>query len=82
MRISAAIAATPTLLLALTPAHAAVLYPTLPCRVFVDTDYTQIPDQCGTGWRSYPRRLFVRAARPSSHYCGPASERRPIRRSQ
>ena len=57
MTISAAILAGLTLPLALTPARAAVLYPTLPCRVFVDTDYTQIPDQCGTLWRSYPRRL-------------------------
>jgi hypothetical protein len=31
--------------------------------VFVDTAYTQIPDQCGTVARAYPRRLFVPAAR-------------------
>jgi hypothetical protein len=35
------------LLLALTPTRAEVLRPKLPCRVFVDTDYTQIPGQCG-----------------------------------
>ena len=40
MRISAALVTTSTLPLSLTPARAE-LYPTLPCRVFVDTDYTR-----------------------------------------
>ena len=67
MKISLALA-TATLLLCLTPAHARIIYPTQPCRVFVDTDYTQIPDQCGTVGRWYPRRLFVGNSRRQSHY--------------
>lgn len=62
--------ATSTLLLAVSPARAEVLYPR-PCRVYVDTDFIQIPGQCGTVLRSYPRRLFVRAARQPSYYCAP-----------
>jgi hypothetical protein len=58
MKIFLALAAA-TLLLCAMPAHARIIYPTQPCRVFVDTDYTQIPDQCGTVGRWYPRRLFV-----------------------
>ena len=49
MRISAALVTTSTLPLSLTPARAE-LYPTLPCRVFVDTDYTRfqvIAGRCG-----------------------------------
>jgi hypothetical protein len=63
MRISAAIVTTQALLLSLAPARAKVFYPTLPCRVFVDTDYIQIPGQCGTVWRSYARKSFALAAR-------------------
>jgi hypothetical protein len=66
----AVIVATSTLLLAFSPARAGVLYP-LPCRVYVDTDFIQIPGQCGTVLRTYPRRLFVRAARRSPYYDGP-----------
>ena len=62
---------TATLLLSLMPASAKTTYPTQPCRVYVDTDYTQIAEQCGTVGRFYPRRLFVRASRPSSCYYGP-----------
>jgi len=47
------------LLLSLISARASTIYPTPPCRVFVDTDYTQIAEQCGTVKRFYPRRLFV-----------------------
>jgi hypothetical protein len=50
-------------LLALTPTRAEVLHPKLPCRVFVDTDYTQIPGQRGTVWRSYARKLFTLTTR-------------------
>jgi hypothetical protein len=67
MKISLALA-TATFLHCLTPAHARIIYPTQPCRVFVDTDYTQIPDQCGTVGRWYPRRLFVGVSRKQSHY--------------
>ena len=71
MKISLALATTALLLLSLMPALAGTIYPTLPCRVFVDTDYTQIAEQCGTVGRFYPRRLFLRASRPSSYYFGP-----------
>jgi len=71
MKISLALATTAPLLLSLMPARAGTIYPTLPCRVFVDTDYTQIAEQCGTVGRFYPRRLFLRASRPSSYYYGP-----------
>jgi hypothetical protein len=69
MKIAVIVAAS-TLLLAVSPARAAVLYP-LPCRVYVDTDFIQIPGQCGTVLRTYPRRLFVRASRQSPYYYGP-----------
>ncbi len=71
MRISFALATMATLLLGQVPALAATIYPTRPCRVYVDTDYTQIPGQCGTVGRFYPRRLFLRAARRPLYYCGP-----------
>jgi hypothetical protein len=48
MKISLAPATTALLLPSLMPAFAGTIYPTLPCRVFVDTDYTQIAEQCGT----------------------------------
>jgi hypothetical protein len=48
MKISLALATAATLLLSLVPASAKTIYPTQPCRVYVDTDYTQIAEQCGT----------------------------------
>jgi len=71
MKISLALATAAALLLSLAPTGAGTLYPAPPCRVFVDTDYTQIPGQCGMAWHSYPRRLFERSVRQSSYYCGP-----------
>ena len=71
MKVSLAIVTTATLLLSLVPASAKTISPTQPCRVYVDTDYTQIAEQCGTVGRFHPRRLFVRASRPSSYYYGP-----------
>ena len=68
MKISFALVTTATLLLFQMPACAGTIYPTLPCRVFVDTDYTQIAEQCGTVRQFYPRRLVVRAARRPSYY--------------
>jgi hypothetical protein len=62
MKISFALVTTATLLFFQMPVRAGTIYPTLPCRVFVDTDYTQIPEQCGTVGRLYPHRLFLRAA--------------------
>jgi hypothetical protein len=70
MKVSLAIVTAAILLLSLVPASARTIYPTQPCRVYVDTDYTQIAEQCGTVGRFYYRRLFVRAARLSSNYYG------------
>ena len=70
MKISFALVTTAILLLFQMPACAGTIYPTLPCRVFVDTDYTQIAEQCGTVGRFYHRRLFLRAAMQSPYYRG------------
>jgi len=48
MKVSLAIVTAATLLLSLVPASARTIYPTQPCGVYVDTDYTQIAEQCGT----------------------------------
>jgi hypothetical protein len=70
MKISFALVTTATLLLLQMPALAGTIYPIRPCRVYVDTAYIQIPEQCGTVARYYPRRLFLgEARRPSYHYC-------------
>jgi hypothetical protein len=50
MKTLFALVTTSTLLLSLMPVRAEVLYPTLPCRVFLDSDFIQIPSQCGTEW--------------------------------
>ena len=65
MKTSLAVATTAAvlLLLVLAPARAYTIYPTSPCRVFVDTDYTQMAGQCGTVARWYPRKLFMQAPR-------------------
>jgi hypothetical protein len=70
MRISLALV-TATLLISHVPCSAATIYPRQPCRVYVDTDYTRIAEQCGTIGRFYHRRLFLRAARQSPYYYGP-----------
>jgi hypothetical protein len=58
-------------LLVFTPARAEVHYPTQPCRVFVDTDWIQIPNQCGTVLRWYSRRLLLPPVKRSSYHYGP-----------
>ena len=69
MKTSLAVAPTAAVLLLLllllvpAPARAYTIYPTSPCRVFVDTDYTQMAGQCGTVARWYPRKLFMQAPR-------------------
>jgi hypothetical protein len=65
MKTSLAVATTAAVLLLLVPvpAGAYTIYPTSPCRVFVDTDYTQMAGQCGTVVRWYPRKLFMQAPR-------------------
>jgi hypothetical protein len=69
MKISFALVTTAALLLLQMPALAGTIYPMRPCRVYVDTDYIQIPEQCGTVARYYPRRLFLGEARRPSYYC-------------
>jgi hypothetical protein len=71
MKIACAMATIATLLFSLMPARAVTIYPMRPCRVFVDTAYTQIPGQCGTVVGAYPRRLFLRAARRPCHCYDP-----------
>jgi hypothetical protein len=71
MKISFALATTALLTLSLMPAGAGTIYPIQPCRMYDDTAFIQIPDQCGTVVPFYPRRLFVRAARRLSYYYCP-----------
>jgi hypothetical protein len=70
MKTSLAVAPTAAVLLLLllvpAPARADTIYPTSLCRVFVDTDYTQIAGQCGTVVRWYKRKLFMQA--PGRYY--------------
>jgi hypothetical protein len=63
MKTSLAVATAVLLLLVPAPARADTIYPTSLCRVFVDTDYTQIAGQCGTVVRWHPRKLFMQAPR-------------------
>jgi hypothetical protein len=63
MKIPCRLVTIATLLLCLVPARADTVYPTPPCRIFTDTGYTQIAEQCGMIVRPYPRRLFTQAAR-------------------
>ncbi len=67
MKISLALV-TATLLISHAPSGAGTIYPRQPCRVYVDTDYTQIAEQCGTVGRFYHRKLFLRVARQSTPY--------------
>jgi hypothetical protein len=70
MKISLALV-TATLLISHVPSRAGTIYPRQPCRVYVDTDYTGIAEQCGTVGRFYYRKLFLRVARQSPNYSGP-----------
>ena len=54
---------TAALLLSLVPVRAGTIYPRVPCRVFDDTSFTQVPFQCGTDLPFYPRKLFVQSSR-------------------
>ena len=70
MKISLALATAAALLLSLMSARASTIYPTQWCRVYDDTSFIQIPGQCGTVGRFYPRRLFLRASRRPQYYYG------------
>lgn len=67
MKISFALVITATLLLSQMPARASTIYPARWCRVYDDTAFIQIPDQCGTVLPFYPRKLFV-SRKPSYRY--------------
>ena len=68
MKVSCALATAALLVLSVVPVRAEVLYPTQGCRVYDDTAFIRIPDQCGTVVPYYPRKLFVRSARRSLYY--------------
>ena len=68
MKVSCALATAALLVLSVVPVRAQVLYPTQGCRVYDDTAFIQIPDQCGTVVPYYPRKLIVRSARRSLYY--------------
>ena len=63
MKVCCALAAAALLLLSVIPVGAQTIYPTQRCRVYDDTAFVQIPDQCGTVVPYYPRRLFARSPR-------------------
>jgi hypothetical protein len=67
MKISLALV-TATLLISHVASGAGTIYPRQRCRVYVDTDYTQIAEQCGTVGRFYHRQLFLRVARRAPPY--------------
>jgi hypothetical protein len=68
MKVSCALAAAALLTLSVIPLRAQVIYPTQGCRVYDDTAFIQIPDQCGTVVPYYPRKLFVRSPRRPLYY--------------
>jgi hypothetical protein len=68
MKVSCALAIAALLVLSVIPVRAQVIYPTQRCRVYDDTAFIQIPDQCGTVVPFYPRRLFVRSPRRPLYY--------------
>jgi hypothetical protein len=71
MKTSLAFATAAALLFSLVPAGAGTIYPIPPCRVYDDTVFIQIPDQCGTVVPFYPRKLFLRSSRKLSYYYYP-----------
>ena len=68
MKISLSLVTASLLLLSLVPVRAGTIYPRLPCRVYDDTAFIQIPVQCGTVLPFYPRKLFVQSARKLSYH--------------
>ena len=46
-------------LLVIAPARAEVFYPRSPCRIYVDTDFIGLPNQCGSAMRVYSRRTLL-----------------------
>jgi hypothetical protein len=73
MKTSLAFATAAALLLSLVPAGAGTIYLIPPCRVYDDTAFIQIPDQCGTVVPFYLRKLFLLSSRKLSYYYYPYS---------
>jgi hypothetical protein len=71
MKASCVSATVALFLLSLVPARAETVYPVRWCRVYDDTAYIQIPDQCGTVAPYYRRKLFVRSSRRPLYYYYP-----------
>ena len=44
---------------AIATAHARVFYPRGPCRIYVDTDFIRLPNQCGIVIPAYSRTTFT-----------------------
>jgi hypothetical protein len=45
--------------LAIAAANAEVFYPRGACRIYVDTDFIRLPNQCGTAIPAYSRTTFA-----------------------
>jgi hypothetical protein len=63
MKILHAILAVSLCLFAAAAARAEVYYPRGACRIYVDTDFIGLPNQCGTVVRHYSRATFLPHAR-------------------
>jgi hypothetical protein len=48
-----------SLLFAAPEARAEVVYPRAPCRIYVDTDFIGLPNQCGSALRVYSRSTLL-----------------------
>ena len=55
----AALATALSLLFAVPEARAEVLYPRGPCRIYVDSDFIGLPNQCGSALPVYSRRILL-----------------------
>lgn len=59
MKMTCAVLATALSLLFTAPeAVAGVFYPRGLCRIYVDTDFIGLPNQCGSALRIYSRRIL------------------------
>ena len=59
MKTICAVAAALSLLFAVPQARAGVFYPRVQCRIYVDTDFIGLPNQCGGALSVYSRRIFL-----------------------
>lgn len=63
MKTICAVAAALSLLFAVPQARAGVFYPRVQCRIYVDTDFIGLPNQCGGALSVYSRGTFVQHMR-------------------